>query len=185
MSKKQTYPSFDSVVQRPSLYSHVLPSSSTEQRQREPLAPAQGCPKSCCSNIHFTKAYEENMIAEGRSSNRVTYEGKLVDMRCYSISLENHTQDHLVPPGKEKIKKNCATACCNVGIPAGLLVDAQVGGQVFVLLAPSTQLAPYMDKWVRVTGRVMSDSHALLAVSIQIRDENGDYSECFESKTPM
>ena len=174
-------PSFKSVVQRPILYGgSFAPDSAAEQEK------AQDCPASCCTNSHFTKAYEENMIAEKRSSNRMTIEGKLVDMRCYSISLENHAQDHVVPPSKEKTKIGCATACCSVGIPAGLLVDGIVGGQVFVLLSPSTQLAPHMNKWVRVVGRLMKDSHALFAISVEVRnDEDGMFYNCLKTNTPM
>ena len=82
-----------------------------------------------------------------------TYEGTLVDTKCYSLMPKmNAGNDHQImgADGKLMEVRGCATACANMGIPVGLL-DKK--GNLHVLAAPAGQIAPYMAKEAKVTGK--------------------------------
>jgi hypothetical protein len=72
-----------------------------------------------------------------------TYEGKLVDSKCY---LEDTTKNS----GNEHSgMKGCGTMCLKAGTPGALLTK---DNKFYALLAPSLALAPYVGENIRVTG---------------------------------
>lgn len=128
-------------------------------------------------------AAEQTMKKE-RRSRPITVDGKLVDMRCYSMDLRNHGQDHVTPDGK--ILEGCATACATAGIPVGVLTgNGAPGGKVYILLTAAPQLAQHMNKAVRVQGRLMSDSDGLLTTKIQVMNDATKQYEDVLVNTPM
>lgn len=155
-----------------------------EAQPTPPFQQARCNGKDCCSNNHFSDAYEAHMIAENRSR-RVRVEGKLVDMRCYSIALENDGDNHLAPPSPQKTKIGCGAACLANGVPAGVLVGGVPGNKVYVLLTPAPQLSAYIAKRVRVEGRLMTDSNAILTTNIEVFNAATGQYECVKTVTPM
>jgi hypothetical protein len=130
-------------------------------------------------------------------SESVELTGKLVDMRCYALDLRNHDSDHLMggvsvdDEGKlykngERLEegkgymKNCAQVCARKGVPVGLIPlregenlprDAHLSKDCFVLLTAAPALENYMSKQVRIVGRLMHDSNALLVERLYYEDD--------------
>ena len=72
-----------------------------------------------------------------------TYEGKLVDSKCYlEDTAKNTGNDH-------SGVKGCGTMCLKAGTPGALLTK---DNKFYALLAPSLALAPYVGENIRVTG---------------------------------
>ena len=72
-----------------------------------------------------------------------TYEGKLVDSKCYlEDTAKNTGHDH-------SGVKGCGTMCLKAGTPGALLTK---DNKFYALLAPSLALAPYVGENIRVTG---------------------------------
>lgn len=98
----------------------------------------------------------------------MTYEGTLVDSKCYSMMPKmNAGQDHqtMGMDGKMMEVKGCATACANMGIPVGLL-DKK--GTMHVLAVPAGQLAPNMAKEAKVTAKEMNG--VLLVDKVEVKN---------------
>ena len=81
-----------------------------------------------------------NLFAADKPS---TYEGKLVDSKCYlEDTAKNTGNDH-------SGMKGCGTMCLKAGTPGALLTK---DNKFYALLAPSIALAPYVGEVIRVTG---------------------------------
>ena len=76
-----------------------------------------------------------------------TFSGTLVDSKCY-VQHNQTANDH-------GPNKNCGTLCLKGGVPAAVLTSDK---KMYVILAPSTALAPYAGQEVRVTGSLVSGS---------------------------
>ncbi len=99
-----------------------------------------------------------------------TYSGTLVDSKCYSMMPKaNAGNDHMTmgENGKMMEVKGCATACANMGIPVALL-DKE--GNLHVISAPANQLAPYMAKEVKITGKKMKG--VLLVDNLLVKEKD-------------
>ena len=97
--------------------------------------------------------------ALGRTNlGKVTVEGEIVDSKCY-LGVMN--------PGKGKVHKACATRCISGGIPPGLLVRDEAGGESVLILAGSDgrplhkELLGMIGEPVRVTGNLMRSGDSL------------------------
>ncbi len=104
----------------------------------------------------------------------VTVEGVLVDTKCHGMSNDNSPYDHTTPKGT---MPGCGTACANMGIPVGLLVDGKKGGKVYVLLAPSKALADYVGETARITGMKALGEGNLLPEKAEVKGKDGKYTE--------
>ncbi len=71
-----------------------------------------------------------------------TFEGKLVDSKCYLEDSKNAGNEH-------SGMKGCGTMCMKAGTPGALLTK---DNKFYALLAPSVALAPYVGLTIRVTG---------------------------------
>ncbi|MEO8130105.1 MAG: hypothetical protein ABJF23_09865 [Bryobacteraceae bacterium] len=83
---------------------------------------------------------------EGHAGKPVTITGTVVDTGCY-VTHDSVGSKHV----------DCATACARNGIPLAIL-DAK--GKLFLPIAadhknPNTQLMPFIEKKVKVTGTAM------------------------------
>ncbi len=104
----------------------------------------------------------------------VTVEGILVDTKCYGMNNDNIANDHMTPKGTMPA---CGTACANMGIPVGLLVDGKKGGQVYVLLTSSKGLADHVGEWARVSGMKALGEGSLLPEKTEVKGKDGKYTE--------
>lgn len=104
-----------------------------------------------------------------------TFTGILIDTKCYGMSEDNITNDHMA-------MKQCATMCAKMGIPVGLLIDGKKGGKVIVVTIPAPALAEHMGKWARITGEIKF-KHGLVPEKIEVK--NGDIYEEVDIKTMM
>lgn len=64
---------------------------------------------------------------------------------------------------------NCATACAQMGIPVGLLVGSEPGGDVIVLITPAGALANHQAKEARVTG-LASYVGGVIPMKIEVKE---------------
>ncbi len=88
----------------------------------------------------------------------VTVEGTLVDSACF-LKDGARTNDH--GPMKE-----CGTMCLRGGTPAAVVTR---DNQLHVIIAPSTALADYVGKTIRVTGE--PNGTAILAQKAQVSQD--------------
>ncbi len=86
-----------------------------------------------------------------------TYEGTLVDSKCYLKDNSLTGNDH--GPVKE-----CGTMCLKGGTPPGLLTKA---GKYHAVIAPSLVLAPYVGQTIRINGSLHNG--AILADKIEVK----------------
>ncbi len=93
------------------------------------------------------------LLAEERG----TFEGTLVDSRCYLIANELTYNCHF--PGKK-----CGTMCLNNGPPGALLSEDK---KFCIIIAPSPSLAEHVDSTIRVKG-ALHDA-AILASSVEVK----------------
>ena len=82
-------------------------------------------------------------LAAGKSA---TFEGTLVDSKCYLMDHKNTGNDH-------GTVKQCGTLCLKAGTPGGLLTK---DNKFYAILAPSIALAPYVGETIRITGSLTS-----------------------------
>ncbi|MBI3049975.1 MAG: hypothetical protein HYY76_16875 [Acidobacteria bacterium] len=94
---------------------------------------------------------------------QTTYEGTLVDSKCY-LGMGEADNDH-------GAMKACGTMCLRGGTPAGLLTKDK---QFHALIAPSTSLADYVGQQIRVVGSLHNG--AILAKSVQV-NKGGRWEE--------
>ena len=101
----------------------------------------------------------------------VTFEGKLIDTKCYGMNHENHNNDHMVPmaDGSMGTMPNCATACAQMGIPVGLLVGGEPGSDVKMLITPAGALANHQAKQARVTGTAAYPG-GIIPMTIEVKE---------------
>jgi hypothetical protein len=94
-----------------------------------------------------------------------TIEGVLVDTKCYGMMPEqNAGQNHMVEMGGNMTTvPNCATACANLGIPAGL---KQGTATTIVLAAPAGQLAKHMAEQVKLEGVYSKDKATFIVMRV-------------------
>ncbi len=83
------------------------------------------------------------LMAAGKST---IYEGTLVDTKCYLMDHKDTGNDH-------GTVKQCGTLCLKAGTPGGLLTKEK---KLYIILAPSIALAPYVGQTIRVTGSLAS-----------------------------
>ncbi len=116
----------------------------------------------------------------GFSSNgpkEVTVTGTLIDTKCYGMNHDNVENAHYVKKDGEKMKMpNCATACANMGIPAGLLEDGKKDGDVYVLITPSNAVADHMAKEARVTGE-LAYAGGIIPSKIEVKNDDGKWEK--------
>ena len=93
------------------------------------------------------------LLAEERG----TFEGTLVDSRCYLIDNELTYNYHF--PGKK-----CGTMCLNNGTPGALLTEDK---KFYIIIAPSPSLAAHVGSAIRVRG-ALHDA-AILASSVEVK----------------
>jgi len=91
------------------------------------------------------------------------YTGTLVDSKCY-IAHNQTANDH-------GTNKNCGTLCLKGGTPGALLTSDK---KMYVILAPSTALAPYVGQEIRVSGSLVSG--AINASKVEV-NQNGSWQE--------
>ncbi len=111
----------------------------------------------------------------GETTKKVTVTGTLIDTKCYGMNHDNVANEHYV--GKDKMKMpNCATACANMGIPAGLLKDGKKDGEVYILVTPANAVADHMAKEARVTGE-MAYAGGIIPSKIEVKNDKGKWEE--------
>ncbi|MDH3215009.1 MAG: hypothetical protein OEN01_01805 [Candidatus Krumholzibacteria bacterium] len=111
--------------------------------------------------------------AEMADMKEVTVTGLLIDTKCYGMNHDNYMADHMTPKGK---MTNCAQACANMGIPVGVLVDGNKGGQVFILITPAQALAEHMAKTVKVVG-MKTFKGAVTPNQVFVKNAEGEWEE--------
>ena len=105
----------------------------------------------------------------------VTVTGTLIDTKCYGMNHDNVENAHFAMKDGEKMKMpNCATACANIGIPAGLLKDGKKDGEVFVLITPANAVADHMAKEARVTGELAYPG-GIIPSKIEVKNDKGKW----------
>jgi len=117
------------------------------------------------------------------SLEEVEVQGHLIDTKCYGMAVNmgkpevNYTNDHMVPGKDGEMQKapNCATACANMGIPAGIVEGSEPGNKTYVLITPAGQLAEHMDKEARVQGQLAYEG-GIIPNKIEVK-ENGEWKE--------
>jgi hypothetical protein len=159
------------------------------KKLKEEEKAANGCCAGCSGCGGYTKEAIAHMEMEGRST-PTTMNGIIVDVRCYSQNIKNWRDDHVTATGG--VMKNCGKFCAKSGLPMGLLPTRPdgspiLGGPVYTLLTAAPGLAKYVQKLVRVDGRLMNDSGALYPLSIEVMDEKtGEFKDINVSpRTPM
>lgn len=138
----------------------------------------------CSAPAPAMSASAKKVMDHEHRSKPILVEGRLVDMRCYSMDLRNYGQDHVTAEGK--VLKGCATACAKSGIPVGLLTGGGApGNRVYVLLTAAPQLADQMNRMARVEGRLMNDSGCILTEKIEVKNQVTKQYEEVNVNTPM
>lgn len=94
---------------------------------------------------------------------QTTYEGTLVDSKCY-LGMGEADNDHGPMAA-------CGTMCLKGGTPAAILTRDK---QFHALIAPSTALAEYVGQQIRVVGSLHNG--AILAKSVQV-NKGGRWEE--------
>lgn len=103
------------------------------------------------------------VLAVATAGAQTTYEGTLVDSKCY-LGMGEAGNDH-------GPMKACGTMCLRGGTPAGLLTKDK---QFHALIASSTALADYVGQQIRVVGTLHNG--AILAKSVQV-NKGGRWEE--------
>lgn len=114
--------------------------------------------------------HAQDMGMKGKGMKSSTFEGTLVDSKCYSMMPKmNAGQDHqtMGMDGKMMPMKGCASACANMGIPVGLL-DKK--GKMHVLAVPANQLSSEMAKEAKVEAKEMNG--VLVVDKLEVKDGN-------------
>lgn len=93
-----------------------------------------------------------------------TWEGTLVDSKCYLSDHSNIGNDH-------GGMKNCGTLCLKGGTPGGLLTKDK---KFHAIIAPSAALADYVGQTVRVHGTLNNGS--ILAKKVEVK-KDGKWQE--------
>ena len=86
----------------------------------------------------------------------VTIQGRLIDLGCIKMGItggDNHAQ--------------CAVICAEKGLPVGL--KAAEGDAIYTVMLPSPKLTTYMQREVRITGKVYNTS-LLAPERMEVRD---------------
>jgi hypothetical protein len=104
-----------------------------------------------------------SVFAVGSLGAQTTYEGTLVDSKCF-LGMNEAGNDH-------GAMKACGTMCLKGGTPAALLTKDK---QFHALVAPSTALAEYVGQQIRVVGSLHNG--AILAKSVQV-NKGGRWEE--------
>lgn len=94
---------------------------------------------------------------------QTTYEGTLVDSKCY-LGMNESGNDH-------GAMKACGTMCLKGGTPAAILTKDK---QFHALIAPAGALADHVGQQVRVVGSLHNGS--ILAKSVQV-NKGGRWEE--------
>jgi hypothetical protein len=153
-----------------------------KQMKKEEKKEAKDCCAGCSKCPKYTAAAVATMEEENRSVPIGPITGTIVDMRCYSQNLANFTDTHITAIGGTM--KKCGEFCATRGIPVGLLCNGKAGSRVYILLTSSIELAGYMEKEARVTGRLMKDSGGLYTIKIEFKNDKGEWQD-INVKTPM
>lgn len=117
------------------------------------------------------------------SPKAITVQGHLIDTKCYGMGVNmdkpamNYHNTHMVQNQQGEMQEipNCATACANMGIPAGIVEGSEPGNKTYVLITPAGQLAEHMDKEARVQGQQAYDG-GIIPDKIEVR-EDGEWRE--------
>jgi hypothetical protein len=112
----------------------------------------------------------------------VEVQGHLIDTKCYGMGVNmgkpavNYHNEHRVPgkDGEMQTIPNCATACANMGIPAGIVEGSEPGNKTYVLITPAGQLAEHMDKEARVQGELAFDG-GIIPNKVEVK-EDGEWT---------
>jgi hypothetical protein len=97
----------------------------------------------------------------GRAEQNQVWIGTLVDASCYATDTTQSGNDHLD-------MKKCGTACLKMGKPAGIVTADK---KLFVLLAPSPDIADYVGETIRVTGKFRNG--AILVDKLEVKQGAG------------
>lgn len=108
-----------------------------------------------------------------KKGEEITVTGTLVGTKCYGMNNDNIANKHMTPKGE---MPGCATACANMGIPAGVLKDGKKGGDLYILITPSTAIADHMGATVKATGMETFD-HAIIPSKIMVKTKDGKWEE--------
>lgn len=100
----------------------------------------------------------------GVAGQDATYEGTLVDSKCYLSDKSQTTNDH-------GGMKDCGAMCLKGGTPAAVVTKS---GTFHALIAPSLPLAPYVGQQVRVSGSLHNG--AVLAKKVEVQ-RSGKWEE--------
>lgn len=90
--------------------------------------------------------------------------GTLVDTKCYSMNHANKGNTHLTPKGR---MPGCGSACAKMGIPVAILNREGMN----VLITPAPQLADYIGKEARITGKRMEAG--IIPTKIEVKTDRG------------
>ena len=96
-------------------------------------------------------------LSVGSAEPNQVWTGSLVDASCYLTDNTERGNDHLD-------MKSCGTACLKMGRPAGIVTS---DGKFFVLLAPSPDVAEFVGRTIRVTGKLRNGS--LLVDKLEVK----------------
>ena len=88
----------------------------------------------------------------------MTIEGRLIDLGCYAMGMSG---------GDKHVR--CAANCAEKGLPVGL--RATEGGKIYTVVLPSPKLVDYMEKEVRITGKVLA-TNLLSPEKLEIKTGN-------------
>jgi hypothetical protein len=95
------------------------------------------------------------LTAVAQEKEKKTVEGELVDLHCYSAGGaqgEKHA--------------SCGTKCASSGIPVAVLAD----GKAWTIATNPRPLADSVGKTVRVTGTPNTETQAITAEKIEVKD---------------
>ncbi len=96
------------------------------------------------------------LLAAGQT---VRLEGTLVCSKCY-LTDNSLIHNYHFPMTK------CGTMCLNNGTPAGLLTQDQ---EFHAIIAPSSSLADYVGRAIRVSGSLHEGS--ILATTVEVKED--------------
>jgi hypothetical protein len=82
-------------------------------------------------------------------------EGRLIDLGCYAMDMS----------GTKHAK--CGIQCAQRGLPVGLLEEKT--GKVYTVVLPSPGIAAYLEKEVRITGKVQKE-HLLPPEKMEVKE---------------
>src|SRR5262245_57057343 len=110
---------------------------------------------------------DEHKHDQGEKQAQTTLTGELVDAHCLISSN-----------GAEKGKSHsqCAGACMESGIPAGILPEGKAATEMLFLLTNPTVLAEHAAKSIKVEGAAYPQFHAFAPEKLWVR-EGSDWKE--------